>query len=32
LIKVDLGARKTEKGEDYLGINSKGYCAGGSAR
>jgi glutathione S-transferase len=25
LIKVDLGARKTEKGEDYLGINSKGY-------
>jgi len=25
LIKVDLGARKTEKGEDYLAINSKGY-------
>jgi glutathione S-transferase len=25
LVKVDLGARKTEKGEDYLAINSKGY-------
>jgi glutathione S-transferase len=25
LIKVDLGSRKTEKGEDYLAINGKGY-------
>jgi glutathione S-transferase len=25
LVKVDFGTRKTEKGEDYLAINSKGY-------
>ena len=25
LVKVDLGARKTEAGEDYLAINPKGY-------
>jgi glutathione S-transferase len=25
LVKVDLNARKTEKGDDYLTINSKGY-------
>jgi glutathione S-transferase len=25
LVKVDLGAKKTEKGDDYLRINSKGY-------
>ena len=25
LIKVDFGTRKTEKGDDYLAVNSKGY-------